>query len=130
MRPQHILRVGTAQSGSAVRLLARKRFVSLPVALPLTAAKAVSFGFALKNGTRSVSSTVALSDEVHADGSITFRYRDTGAERVEVSVEGLQSPIAMTKVDGLWSVTTPPLRPETCWYWFIVDGQAQTHLLT
>lgn len=65
------------------------------------------------------------SNEVHPDGRITFRYRDTGATRVEVSVMSLKTPIAMTKVDGIWSATTPPLPPETYWYWFIVDGQSQ-----
>ena len=69
---------------------------------------------------------VALnSHEVHADGSITFRYRDTGASQVEVSVEGLKTPLAMTKADGIWSATTPPLPPEIYWYWFIVDGRTQ-----
>ena len=65
------------------------------------------------------------SNEVHPDGRITFRYRDTGAERVEVSVESLQKPIAMTKADGIWSATTPALPPETYWYWFIVNGEPQ-----
>jgi enterochelin esterase-like enzyme len=31
----------------------------------------------------------------------------------------------MTKRDGIWTVTTPPLQPETYWYWFIVDGHPQ-----
>lgn len=65
------------------------------------------------------------SHEVHGDGSITFRYRDTGAKRVEVSVESLKAPLPMANRNGIWSVTTPPLQPETYWYWFIVDGQVQ-----
>ena len=65
------------------------------------------------------------SNEVHTDGRITFRYRDTGAKRVEVSVASLQEPLAMKKIDGNWSATTPPLPPETYWYWFIVDGEPQ-----
>ena len=65
------------------------------------------------------------SHEVHADGSITFRYRDTGAKQVQVSVESLRAPIVMIKSDGVWTATTPPLPPETYWYWFIVDGQTQ-----
>jgi enterochelin esterase-like enzyme len=65
------------------------------------------------------------SHEVHSDGTITFRYRDTGAKHVEVSVESLKAPIAMIKSGGIWTVTTPPLPPETYWYWFIVDGQTQ-----
>ena len=65
------------------------------------------------------------SHEVHPDGTITFRYRDTGAKQVQVSVENIKAPITMTKIDGIWSATTPPLPPETYWYWFIVDGQTQ-----
>lgn len=65
------------------------------------------------------------SHEVHPDGTITFRYRDTGSKQVQVSVESLKAPIAMTKTDSVWTATTPPLQPETYWYWFIVDGQTQ-----
>ena len=65
------------------------------------------------------------SHEVHADGAITFRYKDTGAAQVLVSVENVKASIPMTKVDGVWTATTPPLQPETYWYWFIVDGRPQ-----
>ena len=65
------------------------------------------------------------SREVHADGSITFRYRDSGAHQVQVSVATIKAPIAMTKTDGVWTATTPPMPAETYWYWFIVDGRPQ-----
>lgn len=65
------------------------------------------------------------SHEVHSDGTITFRYLDTGAKHVEVSVGGLKAPVSMTNTDGVWSATTPQLSPEIYWYYFIVDGQSQ-----
>lgn len=65
------------------------------------------------------------SHEVHPDGTITFRYRDTGAKQVQVSVGGLKTPIPMTNIDGIWIATTPQLPPEIYWYYFIVDGQPQ-----
>ncbi len=67
--------------------------------------------------------TAFNSHEVHPNGTITFRYRDTGAKQVQVSVESLRVPIAMERVDGIWTATTPQLSPETYWYWFIVNGQ-------
>jgi enterochelin esterase-like enzyme len=69
--------------------------------------------------------TTFNSREVHPDGTITFRYRDTGAKQVQVSVESLRVPIPMTRVDGIWTATTPPLSPETYWYWYIVDGRPE-----
>jgi enterochelin esterase-like enzyme len=65
------------------------------------------------------------SHEVHSDGTITFRYRDTGAKHVELSLGGLKAPVPMTNTGGVWSATTPRLPPEIYWYYFIVNGQAQ-----
>jgi hypothetical protein len=65
------------------------------------------------------------SHEVHSDGTITFRYLDTGAKHVEVSVGGLRASVPMTNIGGVWTATTPQLAPEIYWYYFIVDGQAQ-----
>ncbi len=65
------------------------------------------------------------SHEVHPDGTITFRYRNTGAKQVQVAISALKTPIAMTEGEGIWSATTPPLPPEIYWYSFLVDGQPQ-----
>ena len=65
------------------------------------------------------------SHEVHSDGTITFRYLDTGAKSVEVSVGGLKAAVTMTNTGGIWTATTPQLPPEIYWYYFIVDGQPQ-----
>jgi enterochelin esterase-like enzyme len=65
------------------------------------------------------------SYEVHSDGTITFRYLDTGAKHVQVSIGGLNAPVPMTNTGGVWIATTPQLPPEIYWYYFIVDGQPQ-----
>jgi enterochelin esterase family protein len=65
------------------------------------------------------------SREVHADGSVTFRLRDAGATKVEVTVANLPDPLPLAKADGIWSVTTPPLDPSLYWYSFVVNGHAQ-----
>jgi enterochelin esterase family protein len=64
------------------------------------------------------------SNEVHADGSITFRYKDPAAGKVLLRLDGLKDPLAMQKnTEGVWSVVTPPLAPEIYGYAFEVDGQ-------
>jgi len=71
-------------------------------------------------------STSLKSNEVHPDGSITFRYKDPAAGKVLLSLEGANKPLPMQKDgDGVWSVVTPPLPPEIYGYGFEVDGQAQ-----
>ena len=66
------------------------------------------------------------SNEVHADGSITFRYKDPAASKVLLNLEGAGKPLAMRKDrDGIWSVVTPPLPPEIYGYGFEVDGRSQ-----
>ncbi|HEY2860185.1 MAG TPA: alpha/beta hydrolase-fold protein [Terracidiphilus sp.] len=68
-----------------------------------------------------------LSHEVHADRSVTFRFRDAAATKVELNLEGVAKPIPMTRGEGeVWSYTTPPLAPEYYFYSFIVDGVTRT----
>jgi enterochelin esterase-like enzyme len=100
--------------------LTQKRSPSLMVLALL-----VFIAFVLPLGMHGQPPAALKSHEVHPDGTITFRYRDMGAKQVQVSVESLKAPIAMIKSDGIWTATTPPLPPETYWYWFIVDGQTQ-----
>jgi len=66
------------------------------------------------------------SHVVNADGSITFSLRAPGAKAVSATIEGTVPPMAMSEgKDGVWTVTTPPQRPEIYGYTFLVDGVAQ-----
>ena len=62
------------------------------------------------------------SPEVHADGSVTFRFRDPNAHEVMLTLEGAQ-PVAMQKDDqGVWTLTTAALAPDFYGYSFVADG--------
>jgi enterochelin esterase family protein len=64
-----------------------------------------------------------VSPEVHADRSVTFRFRAPNVKEVAVSIEGSSKPLPMQKDDqGVWSVTTDPLAPDYYGYSFIADG--------
>jgi enterochelin esterase family protein len=61
------------------------------------------------------------SPDVAADGRVTFRLRAPKA--TEVAVTGIGQRLAMQKDDqGVWSVTTEPLKPDIYTYSFSVDG--------
>jgi enterochelin esterase family protein len=60
---------------------------------------------------------------VNSDHSITFRLQFPGAKEVFVATDAMPQPLRMTQdATGLWSVTTPPLKPERYGYTFVVDG--------
>jgi enterochelin esterase family protein len=64
-----------------------------------------------------------LSHEVHADRSITFRFRDAKATKVELNLEGVAKPIPMVREKGgIWSFHTQPLTPEIYFYSFLDGG--------
>ena len=64
-----------------------------------------------------------VSPEVHADKSVTFRFRAPNDKEVAVSLEGVPKPFPMQKDDlGVWSVTTGPLAPDYYGYTIIADG--------
>ncbi|MFZ0814174.1 MAG: alpha/beta hydrolase-fold protein [Candidatus Sulfotelmatobacter sp.] len=66
--------------------------------------------------------TPLTSPEVHADGSVTFRFRAPNSLDVKLEREGAE-PIAMQKDEqGVWSVTTAPLNPDYYGYSILVDG--------
>ncbi len=63
-----------------------------------------------------------VSPQVHADGSVTFRFRAPNARDVKLDREGAE-PLSLAKDDqGLWTATTPPLAPDYYEYSFEVDG--------
>jgi enterochelin esterase-like enzyme len=62
------------------------------------------------------------SPEVHADGSVTFRFRDPNAHEVMLTLEG-GKPVPMQNDDqGVWSLTTAALAPDLYGYSFVADG--------
>lgn len=64
-----------------------------------------------------------MKTAVNPDGSITFRYGNGGAKSVAVHTDGAPGPLPMGKdTTGLWTATTPPLKPEHYIYSFDVDG--------
>ena len=68
--------------------------------------------------------TLVPSVEVHGDKTVTFKLRSPNAKAVTVGVEG-QGNFSLTKsADGMWEVTTRPLRPDIYGYTFSVDGVA------
>jgi len=67
------------------------------------------------------------STEVHPDRSVTFRYFDPKASQVNLVLENRADRLPMQKsANGVWSVTTAPLRPEIYGYRFSINGQAKT----
>jgi enterochelin esterase family protein len=65
-----------------------------------------------------------VSPEVHADRTVTFRFRSTSSGPVLLSLEGSPTSIAMTPSDGnVWEATVGPLDPEYYGYSFRVDDQ-------
>ncbi len=63
--------------------------------------------------------------EVHPDHSVTFRLADPKASNVTLTVDWQTDPLPMTLgADGVWTVTTAPVAPNTYIYSYNVDGVA------
>ncbi len=64
-----------------------------------------------------------ISPEVHADNTVTFRYRAPSAKNVKVDPQFMEGTAEMVKDEnGIWSVTLGPIEPDMYPYGFIVDG--------
>ena len=64
-----------------------------------------------------------VSPEVQSDGHVTFRFTAPNALKVELELEGEETPRPMQKGDhGIWSLTVGPLQPDIYGYSFIADG--------
>jgi enterochelin esterase family protein len=62
------------------------------------------------------------SPEVHADRTVTFRFRAPNAKEVLLAREGA-APVAMQRDEqGVWSLTTAALEPDLYGYTFVADG--------
>jgi enterochelin esterase family protein len=56
---------------------------------------------------------------------VTFRFKDPGATKVQLDLEG-KDPFPMSKgADGVWTYTTEPLRPDIYGYSFDADGEGR-----
>jgi enterochelin esterase-like enzyme len=62
------------------------------------------------------------SPDVHADRSVTFRFRAPNAKEVSLDLEGAKSTPMQNDGEGVWSATTAPLEPDYYGYSFSVDG--------
>ena len=66
---------------------------------------------------------LVVSPQVNADKSVTFRYLAPAASDVKLSAQFEKAPLPMTKDgQGIWSVTTKPIKPDIYPYSFQVDG--------
>jgi enterochelin esterase family protein len=65
---------------------------------------------------------VKMGPEVHADGTVTFRFRAPNAKEVFLSREGAQKLAMERDESGVWSVTTGALEPDYYGYTYAVDG--------
>ncbi len=64
-----------------------------------------------------------VSPQVNADNSVTFRLLAPAAKDVKLNAQFEKAPVAMTKdAQGVWSVTTAPVKPDMYPYSFVVDG--------
>ena len=66
-----------------------------------------------------------ISPEVHPDHSVTFRFKDVGATKVLVGVEGFDAVPMLKGAGGVWSYTTVPLPADIYGYTFTADGEAR-----
>lgn len=62
------------------------------------------------------------SPEVHADKTVTFRFRDPNAKEVLLAREGAQRTPMQKDEQGVWSLTSSPLEPDLYGYSFVADG--------
>ncbi|MGA2590688.1 MAG: esterase, partial [Bryobacteraceae bacterium] len=63
-----------------------------------------------------------VSPEVHADRSVTFRFRAPNVKEVFLARAGAQRVAMQRGEDGVWSVTTDPLEPDFYGYSFVADN--------
>jgi enterochelin esterase-like enzyme len=62
------------------------------------------------------------SPEVHADNTVTFRFRAPNAHEVVLVLDGAKPALMQKDDQGVWSLTTAPLQPDFYGYSFLADG--------
>jgi enterochelin esterase-like enzyme len=64
-----------------------------------------------------------ISPEVHADKTVTFRFRAPNAKEVKLDSQVTAEPQQMTRDEnGIWSVKIGPVKPDIYPYCFVVDN--------
>jgi enterochelin esterase-like enzyme len=86
----------------------------------LRTALCIAIGLSL--GSNAMSQAL-VSPEVHPDHSVTFRFKDPGATKVELELEGADGAPMEKGADGVWTITTKPLAPDIYGYSFSADGE-------
>ncbi len=67
----------------------------------------------------------SYSPEVHPDRSVTFRFKDIGAKKVMLAIEG-KDAVPMTRDEsGTWSYTSDQLVPDLYGYTYSSDGETR-----
>jgi enterochelin esterase-like enzyme len=95
----------------------------LVVCLPLFAAAQIPTAPTTPNPATTPAPPPYLSPEIHADNTVTLRFRAPNAQKVDLVLEGAVTPMQQD-TDGLWTATTSALAPEIYGYRFVVDGTA------
>ena len=60
--------------------------------------------------------------DVHADKTVTFRFRAPNAKEVKLAREGVEAVPMQRGDDGVWTYTTDALEPDYYGYSFVADG--------
>ena len=66
-----------------------------------------------------------ISPEVRADRSVTFRFKDVNAAKVELGLEGADAIPMTRRAGGVWTATMAPLAPDIYGYSFTADGESR-----
>lgn len=100
-----------------------KRFLLLPMLALSLAMATTALAQPAGGGRGRGGAPPVVSPEVHADRTVTLRYRAPNATQVTASGELDGQPHPLVKGDdGVWSVTVGPLAPDIYTYAFNVDG--------
>src|SRR5579862_9362299 len=84
--------------------------------------RAVLFALAIAAFAQTPPSPI-VSPEVHADRTVTFRFRAPHAALVNLNLEGAKAvPMEKDNATGVWSFTTAALDPDIYGYTFNADG--------
>jgi len=82
----------------------------------------LAVAFALAIGCWAQQAPGKQSTVCNADGTVTFRYWNENAKKVEVDVQFAGRNLMTRGADGVWTATLGPAAPDMYPYCFVVDG--------